>query len=194
MARPGSSIARVEAWALGFPLASPLQFGDLRIVRRDYVVVQLTTGDGVRGLAYALSRGAPVDLVVTELLGPLLNDQDAPDTPAPLGGCRGAMSPPGWTGLVQGGLSRVDTALGDIKAGSAHLPLWRLLGGYRDETPIMLVDGYARQDESAVHFAQRLGTRAQDGFTAIKLANQAGPQEMSARLTAVREAVGPRVP
>jgi L-alanine-DL-glutamate epimerase-like enolase superfamily enzyme len=57
----------------------------------------------------------------------------------------------------------------------------------------MLVDGYARQDESAVHFAQRLGTRAQEGFTAIKLANQAGPKEMSARLTAVREAVGPDV-
>jgi L-alanine-DL-glutamate epimerase-like enolase superfamily enzyme len=103
------------------------------------------------------------------------------------------MVPLGLTGLVQRGMSMVDIGLWDIKARVAHLPLWRLLGGYRNEAPIMLVDGYARDNETAVDFADRLGARAQQGFTAIKLANQADPDEMSARLTAVREAVGPGV-
>lgn len=193
MASPASVIARVEAWAMSFSLASPLQFGDLTIDRRDYVVARLTTRDGAQGVAYGLSRGAPIDLVVTELLGPLLLGQDALDMPALLERCRRAMTPLGLAGLVQRGLSLVDIALWDIKARRAQLPLWRLLGGYRPEVPIMLVDGYAGDGETATAFAQRLGARAAEGFTALKLANQAGPNEMSARLTAVRDAVGPGV-
>jgi L-alanine-DL-glutamate epimerase-like enolase superfamily enzyme len=193
MGNPGSAIARVEAWATSYPLASPLQFGDLRIDRRHYVVARIATKDGVEGVAYGLSRGAPIDLVVTDLLGPLLLGQDALDIPRIVERCRQAMVPLGLAGLVQRGLSLVDIALWDIKARSARLPLWRLLGGYRSTAPLMLVDGYARENETAADFAKRLLVRVQEGYTAIKLANQANPDEMSARLTAVRDAVGPGV-
>jgi L-alanine-DL-glutamate epimerase-like enolase superfamily enzyme len=193
MASNGSSIARIEAWAISFPLRSPLQFGDLRIDRRHYVVTRLTTRDGVEGVAYGLSRGAPIDLVVTELLGPLLLGQDGLDIPRLTERCRQAMVPLGWTGLLQRGMSLIDIGLWDIKARIAHLPLWRLIGGYRTSVPVMLVDGYAQANETAAGFAKRLGARAEEGIAAIKLANQADPAEMSARLAAVREAVGPDV-
>src|ERR1700737_1361974 len=101
MASAGSSIARVEAWAMSFPLTSPLQFGDLRIDRRHYVVTRLTTRDGVHGVASGLSRGAPIVLVVTELLGPLVVGQDALDIPRILERCRRAMVPLRLSGLVQ---------------------------------------------------------------------------------------------
>ena len=193
MLSSGSSITRVEAWATSFPLAVPLQFGDLRVDRRHYVVTQLTTRDGVQGVAYGLSRGAPVDLVVTDLLGPLLLQQDALNIPGILERCRKAMVPLGLSGLVQRGLSLVDIALWDIKARVAHLPLWRLLGGFQQQVPVMLVDGYIGQDETDGTFADRLAVRAQQGFTAIKLANQADPDTMVGRLSAVRQAVGPSV-
>jgi len=65
-----AAIAAVEAWLCSVPLSAPLVLGDVRITARDYVVARVTTGDGATGCAFGLARGAPLDLLVADVLGP----------------------------------------------------------------------------------------------------------------------------
>jgi L-alanine-DL-glutamate epimerase-like enolase superfamily enzyme len=186
-----SSITAIEAWALSFALPHPLRLGDMYIDRRHYALVRITTAGGAEGLAYGLTRGAPVDLVVAELLAPLLIGEDALDIPRLVERCSRATVPLGTFGLVLRGLSLLDIALWDIKAKLAGMPLWRLLGGARSEVPVMVVEGYPLPDETPEGFAQRVSARAAEGYTAVKIANAPDPAVVAQRLKAVRAAVGP---
>jgi L-alanine-DL-glutamate epimerase-like enolase superfamily enzyme len=144
-------------------------------------------------VAYALTRGAPIDLVVNDVLAPLIVGEDALDIPRLMERCSRVMVPLGNFGLIQRGLSLLDIALWDIKAKLAGLPLWRLLGGSRPEVPIMAVEGYPLPGEDAEGFGRRVAARAGEGYTAIKIANLPDPAEMAERLKAVRAHAGAEI-
>lgn len=173
-------------------LAAPLQLGALLVPSRDFVVVRVTTRDGAPGVAYSLSRGAPVDVVITEMFAPLLVGENSGDIDAILAACRRPYLSLGDVGLVGQALSLLDIALWDVKARKAGVPLWRLLGGGSNGTraPVMLVAPYADPTESDEHYAERLAILARAGYRQVKLYPPARPAHMAARLAAIRCAVG----
>lgn len=193
MTEPHSVIERVEAWHCRVPLETPLTLGDLLIDRRDFVVVRMQSSGGLDGVAYALSRGAPVDLVVTELLAPLLLGRNPFDIPRRVDELSRGLVALGPVGIVQRAISLIDICLWDIKAKAAGMPVWRLLGGYRDEAPVMLVAPYADANESDGAYAARLAELAKRGYVAIKLYPVADPRTMASRLEALRAVLGARI-
>lgn len=186
-------IDRIEAWHCRITLDTPIVLGDLVIEHREFVLVRVRTSDGVEGAAYALSRGAPVDLTVTEVLAPLLLGRSALDIPRRIEDLTRAVVALGPTGVVLRAISLLDICLWDIKGQVAGLPVWRLLGGYREAAEVMMVAPYAAPQETDAQYAARLFEPAARGYAALKLYPLADPLAMARRLEAVRGAVGDQV-
>jgi L-alanine-DL-glutamate epimerase-like enolase superfamily enzyme len=193
MSKQRTAIDEVDSWLCRIPLASPIDLGGVVIRHRDFVVLRVRTMDGIEGTAYSLSRGAPVDLVIAEMLAPTLVGRDALDLPRRLEEMRRCIVAMNPTGILQRAISLVDIALWDIKAQVAGLPLWRLLGGYRDTARVMVVAPYATADESDQGYAERLTPLAKRGYLALKLYPLRDPQAMARRLTHLRATFGDSV-
>jgi L-alanine-DL-glutamate epimerase-like enolase superfamily enzyme len=185
----------IEAWACRLDLAVPISFGDHAISSREYVAVRLSTRDGVVSDVVGLSRGAPVDLAVTEVLAPHVVGLDPLDLTAVHRAMRRHTRALGLDGVLARAASLLELCLWDYAARRRDVPAWRLLGGQPRSLPVQLVEGYPLPGEPPEAFADRVGQRAEEGFTAIKLELASEPDGAAAarKLALVRERTGPSV-
>jgi L-alanine-DL-glutamate epimerase-like enolase superfamily enzyme len=185
-----SLIESVETWYARVPLVEPIVLGAIVIPHRDFVVVRLRTAGGLEGVAYSLTRGAPIDLAVSDLLASRLIGRDALESDLRHEELSRSVVMLGAVGVVGRAVSLVDVCVWDIKAKAAGLPLWQLLGGYRSSTPVVLVAPYAGRDEGDLAYAERLLTLSSRGYEALKLYPLADPGAQARRLTAIRRVLG----
>lgn len=187
------TIARVDAWKCVIRLPEPFRLGHLTVSQRDYVVVRVTTASGVEGVGFGLGRGAPVDVVVTDLLAPYLVGRDLSELDEIASLFSLVLPQHAHEGLVMRALSLLDIALWDIRGKLAAQPVWQLLGaGGSQESPILLVEGYHLAGEDDEAFAKRLGKRAAEGYAALKVeASTTDHEALTRRLVATLRAVGP---
>jgi L-alanine-DL-glutamate epimerase-like enolase superfamily enzyme len=184
------SIERIEAWYCAVPLEQPLRLGGITVASRDFVVLRVRCRSGLDGLAYALTRGAPIDRIVTDLVAPHLIGEDAQDPDRALAKISRALPMLEPVGLLQRAVSLIDICLWDIRGKRHGVPVWKLLGGARSEAPVMLVAPYAGPDDSDVQYAERIASLTRRGYHAIKLYPLPDPSRTAERLDAIREAVG----
>ncbi len=183
-------ISRVDIWKCVFALPEPFRLGRHVIAQRDYTVLRIETAGGVEGLAFALARGAPVDVVLAEMVAPRALGRDVSRTAALAASCAGELVHHAPEGLLQRALSLLDIAAWDVKGRVAGLPVWSLLGGDRPSAPVMLVEGYPMAGEGDEGFAERLARRAAEGYPALKIANSGDPAELMRRLRLTRALAG----
>lgn len=86
-------------------------------------------------------------------------------------------------------LSAVDTALHDLMGKAAGLPLYKLLGGFRERMRTSITIGILPLDET-VHLAKE---HVSAGFKALKIKGGRDVQADVARVLRVREQVGPKI-
>jgi L-alanine-DL-glutamate epimerase-like enolase superfamily enzyme len=86
-------------------------------------------------------------------------------------------------------LAAVDMALFDILGKVCNLPLWRLLGGFRDRIRTSVTIGILSEEET-VERARKLVAQ---GFKSLKLKGGIEVQSDIVRVLKVREAVGKRI-
>lgn len=186
-------IVRVEAWKCVIKLPAPFALGHLTVSQRDYVVVRVITDSGLEGVSFGLGRGAPVDIVITELLAPHMVGRDLSEMDDLAASLAKGLPQHAHEGLVMRGLSQLDIALWDLKGSIAGRPVWQLLGATGpQEAKVMLVEGYHLKDEDDESFARRLGRRAAEGYSALKVeASTTDHEALSKRLVATRHEVGP---
>jgi L-alanine-DL-glutamate epimerase-like enolase superfamily enzyme len=90
-------------------------------------------------------------------------------------------------------LSALDIAVWDLRARSAGLPLFRMLGAHREQVPVY-GSGRATHQMSDSDLVAGALAYVNEGYHAVKLrAGALGIERDHARVTAVREAVGPGV-
>ncbi|MFD2757766.1 mandelate racemase/muconate lactonizing enzyme family protein [Gulosibacter faecalis] len=179
----------VTAWRSRVPLENPIKFKWNTITHRDCTVVQITTESGLTGAAVGLNRGAPLDVIVHDMLADSVLGFDALDVDALHTRSRGMHSFLDQTGLLAQARSLVDLAMWDIRGKHLGAPLWRLLGGGPSSAPVLLVEGYELPNETDRAFADRLLARADEGYRAIKLeaAGYRDPRQLLTRLDLIRE-------
>jgi L-alanine-DL-glutamate epimerase-like enolase superfamily enzyme len=83
-------------------------------------------------------------------------------------------------------LAAVDMALLDIMGKAASLPLWKLLGGFRDRIRTSITIGILHEGDTV----ERARHHVSRGFKSLKLKGGRNVEEDVARVLRVREAVG----
>ena len=115
------------------------------------------------------------------------------------------LSPRGQTGYASHAIAAIDTALWDIIGKHRDEPVWRLLGGARDQVPLYATFGFSFLDRD--HLAEAAKLWVSRGFRRLKMtvgdsalrhAGRDRPLEAVliediARIKAVRDAVGPDI-
>lgn len=195
MGRSETAVASIQAWACEVPLPRPLSFGAFTVAKREYTAVRVTTRGGLAADCLALSRRAPVDAAVLDVVGPLLLGREALDVVARREDVRRGLRAHDRDGVVGRAWSMLEICLWGLRSQAAATPLWRLLGGHPREVPVLLVEGYPLEDETDGAFAERLAARAAEGYTALKIeaASYADPARVAARLERLRALCGDAV-
>ena len=154
-------------------------------------LVKITTDDGVYGWGEALSPVVPgiVATIVTELFTPLLVGQNPQSHNLLWSKMYDSMRDRGHTtSFMLDAVAAVDTALWDIKAKAAGVPLAELLGGpYRTAIPAYVSGLPKPTPEERIELAL---SWKEKGFTAIKGAFGYGVREDIDNLSGLRDALG----
>lgn len=116
-------------------------------------------------------------------------------------------------GIVIAAISGIDIALWDLRGKMAGMPLWRLLGGYRQRVPAYATGGFYSEGKGVKELTREMASYVKHGFRAVKMKigrnpdielsplrvmDSAGRCEVSLeedleRVAAVRDTIGPDI-
>ncbi|MBU6304593.1 MAG: mandelate racemase/muconate lactonizing enzyme family protein [Betaproteobacteria bacterium] len=180
------------------PLDRVTSFSTRTVSSRHYGLVKVRSRDGHEGIGfcYVGSRaGGILKSAVELLLGPLLIGQESLRTEGLWQTLYQEALLQGRAGTVMRGVSILDTALWDLNARSAGLPLHDYLGSNeRESVPAYASGGYYLEGKSPVDLGKELAGYVTQGFRAVKMkTGRLSPSEEEARIAAARDAIGPDV-
>ncbi|OFZ88769.1 MAG: racemase, partial [Betaproteobacteria bacterium RIFCSPLOWO2_02_FULL_62_79] len=180
------------------PLDTVTSFATRTVSSRDYCLVKVRSTDGVEGMGfcYVGSAGGRIARVaVEELLAPNLIGQDSLRVEGLWHEMYRESLLQGRSGSVMRGISILDTALWDLNARTAKLPLYQYVGAYvTDSVPAYASGGYYLPGKTPKMLGQEMTSYVKAGFKAVKMkVGRLSPREEELRIRAAREAVGPDV-
>jgi len=187
----GSSIAALDTMVLRIPTAGPEADGTLEWRTTTMLVVEAVTESGSRGIGYSYTSAA-AGVVVAEQLVEVVVGRRPSEALQAWDGMARAVRNVGLPGIAAAAISAVDTALWDLRARLAGLPLFRFIGAHRTEVPIYGSGGFTSASERELT-EQLTGWVAQRiPRVKMKIGLQGGtrPDADVARVRAVREAIG----
>ena len=174
-----------------WPRHKPIRNGKHVYTHSGLSLVKIETDEGITGIG--LGAGGLVGKATVEHLKPELIGED----PINVERLWHKMWVPkliGRRGLTTRAISAIDIGLWDIRAKVAGLPLYKLLGGFRDRVPTYVAGGYYEEGKGLKELAEESVTSVEMGARAIKMKiGGATIREDVERVKAVREAIGPDV-
>jgi D-galactarolactone cycloisomerase len=187
-------IVDIKATASSFPLPQDgaVRVGIGRMVKRDIVLVKVTTDDGLVGWGeshHGRAPGAVAHLVNTTLRGLVLG-MEASDVAGVW--ARIYKMQLGSHGMGAGtaiAMSGIDMALWDIRAKAAGWPLYKMLGGGARAIPAY-AGGVSLGYQEPGSLIDEIRPHLDRGYKAIKLRVGDSPARDIERATAVRKAFG----
>jgi len=99
----------------------------------------------------------------------------------------------GRKGVAISAISGVDIAIWDLIGKATNMPIYKLLGGYRDEVRAYASAGFYQESKGIQDLAEEMAQFPKRGFTAVKIKIGRDPAEDVERVRAVREAIGDKV-
>ena len=190
----GTTIADIQAWATSFPVpaAHSVRLGVGRTLKRDAVVVKVTTEHGLVGWGESHHGRAHSSIAhfVTHALRPMVLGMDASDV-------NGVWQRIYSRQLASHGIgagcaiamSGIDMALWDIRGKAAGWPLYKLLGGASKRIPAY-AGGVALGWQEPAALVDEAAAHVQAGYKAVKLRLGDTVERDVARVAAVRKAFG----
>lgn len=180
-------ITNIEAWPVTMRLTEPYTTAYETVDSTTNVFIRVETSRGVVGYGCA----APDYPVTGESFGTVLHAVDDILSPAIKGSdpLRPVMLLERLKPLLKGRpsvLAAADMALFDILGKTAHLPLWKLLGGFRDRIRTSVTIGILPTSDTVERARAWIG----QGFKCLKLKGGLDVGSDVERVLKVREAVG----
>ena len=174
-----------------WPRARPITNGKHTYTHVNYALIKITTDAGIIGKG--LGHGGGIERATVEHLTPLLLGEDPIDVER-LWHKMWVPKLIGRRGMTTRTISAVDIGLWDIRAKVAGLPLYKLLGGYRDRVPAYIAGGYYEEGKGLPELAAEMEANVGMGARAVKMKVGGVPiAEDVARVRTVRKAVGPDI-
>jgi L-alanine-DL-glutamate epimerase-like enolase superfamily enzyme len=187
-------IADVRAFATSFPIpaANRVALGIGTAVKRDAVVVKVTTDDGLTGWGEAHHGRAhtAVAKLIETTLKQLVVGMDAHDVIGVWDKMyRFQLASHGMGAGACLAMSGIDMALWDIRGKALGVPLYRLLGGTRKAIP-SYAGGVSLGYQPPAQLIDEARKSTDAGYKAIKLRVGDAPAKDIERMRAVRKALG----
>lgn len=190
-------IESIQVQWLRIPLPKPVGFSVKTLKWREHLLVRVCSDEGVEGVGCCLQdiSGGATYAAITELLAPLVVGGDPRDISKHWERMYWQTVRAGRRGNLLHGLSAVDIALWDHQAKLAKMPLYKLLGAYREEVPCYASGGYYYEGaEMYSKLEQEVAGYLALGFKAIKMKiGRFDHQTEARRVKLVRETIGPDV-
>ncbi len=184
-------ITGITTKAFRWPRARPITNGKHTYTHVDFAITEITTDDGITGIG--LGSGGAIEQATIARLTPMLLGED----PINVERLWHKMWVPkliGRRGLTTRAIATLDIGLWDIRAKAARLPLYKLLGGYRDRVPTYIAGGYYEEGKGHRELAKEMEDNIAMGARAVKMKiGGVSIAEDVARVRTVREAIGPDV-
>lgn len=185
-------VSKIEGLTVSLPLSEPVWASGLRIDRREYFLIRITTESGIVGYGFHKSRGLHLNRIVEENLAPRVIGRDPRMVRRIWDDMYRETLLSGRTGAVMRAMGTIDIALWDICGKLAGEPVYRLLGAYRDKCRAIVVTGYYEEDFHAVDkMVEDIRAHVNEGVDFFKIAAGMLDAESDAkRIEAARNAAG----
>lgn len=187
-------ITDVKTLGLSIPLERPVTFATRTVYERCFSIVQVVTDEGITGIG-CVPIGNP--LSVTAIIERNLKRLLVGETPFAVERIWEKMYREMYRdrkGSAIRAISAVDIALWDVIGKALKMPLYKLLGGYRDRVPCYASGGYYRESKGLEELAKEMVGYVERGFAAVKMKVGALSLKRDVeRVKAVRDAVGPDI-
>jgi L-alanine-DL-glutamate epimerase-like enolase superfamily enzyme len=187
--RPEVPIDGVRARAFEIPTDKPEADGTISWNSTTLVLVEVS-GGGETGIGYTYSSAAIVELIEGKLAS-AISGGDAFNPQAAALAMQRAVRNLGREGLAATAISAIDTALYDLKARVLDVPLFELLGAYRDSIPIYGSGGFTTYSDKELR-DQLGGWVAEQGCAFVKMKVGSEPDRDPHRVTVAKQAIGDR--
>jgi L-alanine-DL-glutamate epimerase-like enolase superfamily enzyme len=139
------------------------------------VVLRLKTDAGITGWAsssFGMIAGGPrvVQTILEQEVKPVIIGKDPAFPRAIRSDLWKALEYNGVTGVVQFAIAAADIAVWDILGKSAGLPVYKMLGAYRDRIPVYSMCGWYYDDDADLsHYKRSLTQAMEQGYHAVKI-------------------------
>lgn len=183
-------ITKIEAWQVSMRLSEPYAIAYETLASASNVFLRIETSRNITGYGCAapdpmVTGETPESVLQTliEVVEPSIKGSD------PL---RPAMLLERLRPIIQfhpAAMAALDMALCDILGKRGNLPLWRLLGGFRDHIKTSVTIGILPKKETTERARQLIA----DGFKSLKLKGGIDVDDDIQRIMSVREAVGNKI-
>ncbi|MBI2510219.1 MAG: mandelate racemase/muconate lactonizing enzyme family protein, partial [Betaproteobacteria bacterium] len=191
-------IQSVSVCVARVPLDVVTSFATRTVAARDYCLVKVRSSDGVEGIGFCYVGSAGGNIAraaVEEVLAKKLVGQESLCVEGLWQDMYTESLLQGRAGSVMRAISILDTALWDLNARSAKLPLHLYLGAnVADRVPAYASGGYYLAGKTPKMLGQEMASYVKAGFKAVKMkVGRLSPKEEEVRIRAAREAVGPDI-
>ena len=154
-------------------------------------LVKIATDEGTTGIG--LGAAGAIQQATVETLKPLLIGEDPLDVER-LWHKMWVPKLIGRRGMTTRAISAIDIGLWDLRAKIAGMPLYKMLGGFRNRVPTYIAGGYYEPGKGLKELAQEMIDNVEMGATAVKMkVGAVSIREDAERVGAVRQAIGPDV-
>ena len=167
-----TKIASVTTYSVSYPLDTPLTDSIHYMPARTALLLEVRTENGEAGIGESAIYGGPPSVVET-----MIHDELAPrilgeETTKPewlWQVMTGRSHQHGDGGVLHAAVSGLDIAVWDLLGRTAGLPLYRLLGGYRDEVPAYASAGFYAEGKDADGLADEARGYVEAGYRHLKI-------------------------
>ncbi len=196
-------ITKVEVIPLERKLESPFEGGTYRIVNRNTLVTRVYSDEGLIGEAFGGDEDmtqAQVVALIRDHFAPMLVGQDPRQNELlwdkmfynkiDLGNRGLHVLDLHNRGILTQAIAAVDNALWDLIGKIYNVPLWKLLGGFRDKVPVIAIGGYYKAGKGQNALNEEMMHYREIGLAGVKFkVGRVSVKEDIERVSKVREVV-----
>src|SRR5688572_23488971 len=197
-------ITGIEIIPLERKLEQVFEGGTYRIANRNTIVTRISTDEGFVGETFGGDEDTAQDKVVRcarDYFAPQLIGQDPLDsellwnkmwqTKVDLGNRSLHILDLNNQGMFMQAIAAIDNALWDLRGKIFNVPVYKLLGGFRDKVPIIAIGGYYQAQKGQDQLNEEMMHYKEIGMAGVKFkVGRATVKQDIERVTRVRELVG----
>lgn len=192
-------ITGLETDLLRFPPGRPYSDAIHRFgPERGGVALRITTNAGITGWGYSsfgMIGGGPrvVQTILETEIKPAIVGKDPAFVKKLRADMWSATEYHGVQGVVTFAMAAADIAIWDILGKAAGLPVWKMLGAYRDRMPAYAMCGWYYDDDADLsQYKKAISQHLEEGFEAVKIKVGRTIEDDIRRIQVAKDLCGPK--